>query len=164
MRKMKILLSITMLAILYTDFVPVFNGNVSSALNNTNIIRLRGLDTETTTSLVRLQCHVCMGDFQCQAPQTCAPTEKFCMIAQTDKNEYNVIKYCAETCPYMERFHGRSEGDGYLACCAQDLCNYKRLGSGHRALCASVQAVAMAFIASFFGTLRVRPGDAGIEL
>ncbi|XP_027700525.1 lymphocyte antigen 6D-like [Vombatus ursinus] len=162
---MKILLSIIMMAILCTDFVPVFNGNASSALKNTNITRMRWWKIETTPSLGPLQCHVCMGDFQCQSPQACAPTEKFCIIAQTEGNQNNVIKYCSETCPFMEDFHGRGREDLlYIACCAQNLCNYKRLRSGHRALRASVQAVAVAFVASFLGTLRIGPGYVGIEL
>ncbi|XP_068937393.1 lymphocyte antigen 6D-like [Petaurus breviceps papuanus] len=152
---MKTLLGIIMLAILCSDCTPEFNMDALSALNNTNITNGTSTTRPETTPLELLRCHVCMGSYQCYAPQDCAPDEKFCMIAETDEgNTYRVIKYCSIMCPFMDKFHGRTAEDWYIACCAQDLCNYKKLANGNR-LCASFLVVAMAFMASFLGILRI---------
>ncbi|XP_074058243.1 uncharacterized protein LOC141499422 [Macrotis lagotis] len=164
-KKMKILLRITLFAILYTSFVPELNESVAPIFSSTNITmdtRRHPLPTsqdggegsnvkgQSYRNENLLKCHVCRGTFECLGPQNCDIKEKFCVIAEINQEkENNVIKYCSITCPFIEEYYGRAfQHPIHLACCAEELCNFKRLGSGHR-FCASAVVVTMAFIASF---------------
>ncbi|XP_056678961.1 lymphocyte antigen 6K [Monodelphis domestica] len=115
------------------------------------------LSTASPSGPNLLQCHVCRGTFQCQSPKYCAPEENFCLIVEIAENyRRRVLKYCSVNCPHMEDFHGREASPLYLACCAYNLCNFRKLieGSGSR-VCTSVLVVAMAFVASFLGALKI---------
>ncbi|KAM5313944.1 lymphocyte antigen 6D-like [Glossophaga mutica] len=80
-----------------------------------------------------LQCHVCSSASDCEKPQACQSSSRYCRTRlKVDLLRGNLVeKDCAESCTPDSYQSGQvSSGSSSTLCCQSDLCNHRRL-PGH---------------------------------